>query len=107
MSGPNYYTRKRVPFAKQMIAGTEYLVVVGYSFPPENQEVDQELLSIISTSLKGIYYQDPILSGDEMRRQFQIPHTVFIKHISQNESFHIPVELKLKTSAPLRTEAEK
>lgn len=96
-SGVNHYTRNRIPYAKKIISDTEYLVVIGYSFPIDNYEVDAELFNEMNKGkLKGIYYQDPILNGENMRAVFEIDDKIFIKHIDRLDSFHIPIELKSK-----------
>ncbi|MCU0360022.1 MAG: hypothetical protein MUF75_04775 [Bacteroidia bacterium] len=95
-SGVNHYTRNRIPYAKKIVSDTEYLVVIGYSFPIDNFDFDCELFSAINSgNLKGIYYQDPVLNVESMRTQFKIDESIFIKHIAKKDTFHIPIELKL------------
>ena len=56
-----YYREK----ALESIEGTEILVVIGYSFPTFNRDIDKTTLSSISKSLKKVYVQAPAGDVDE------------------------------------------
>lgn len=49
---------KRFEDAKRIFENTKSLVIVGYSFPQENQEIDQELISKLPDGA-NIFIQDP------------------------------------------------
>jgi hypothetical protein len=73
----------------------KYLVVVGYSFPFYNRKVDKEIFDILKRNkgLKKIYFQDPVLSGEDLRSKFDLWEELPIVPIKQTDSFHIPFEL--------------
>ncbi len=48
--------RKR---AKKIFADTDILIIIGYSFPPFNKEIDKDLFSALRKSNLEIIYQDP------------------------------------------------
>ncbi len=86
---------KRIEIAKSIVKETDYLVVIGYSFPFFNREIDKEIFDTLieGNKLKKIYYQDPIRTGDFLREQFTIPLTVHIAHISDTQNYFVPNEL--------------
>lgn len=53
---PSYYSHKSA--AIEIAKETEYLVIIGYSFPVFNRAADRELIDKM-TKLKKIYIQDP------------------------------------------------
>ncbi len=79
-----------------MIKGTTILVVIGYSFPFFNREVDKKIINNIKKSgnlFKKIYYQDPIKDGQQLRSQFDIKAGhVEIVHIKDTTNFFVPFE---------------
>jgi hypothetical protein len=78
----------------KMINDTTIIVVVGYSFPFYNREIDKVVFGELNNSnkLKKIYYQDPVLNGEQLRAQFSLRDDLSIVHIPQTEKFHIPFE---------------
>jgi hypothetical protein len=78
----------------QMIESTSILVVIGYSFPFYNREIDKTIFNNLKSSgtLKKIYYQDPFLDGEQLRAQFSLNSDLQIVHIKNVDSFHIPFE---------------
>ena len=53
---------------------TEILVVIGYSFPPFNREIDQELFSKLNPNkIKKIVYQDPSANKQIIKNLFKTP----------------------------------
>ena len=60
--------------ALQIAQSTEYLVIIGYSFPVFNREMDLRLLKSM-TSLKKIYIQDP--NADEIKSTLETGFNVF------------------------------
>lgn len=82
----------------QMVKGTEILVVIGYSFPFFNREIDNEIINtMISSGLRKIYYQSPQLDGQFMYSQFDLEafknNGLEINHIKNCDQFFIPHEL--------------
>lgn len=88
------YHKNLMAYVKNMIAKTTIMVVVGYSFPFFNREVDKEIFAelIGQKSFKKIYYQDPVLTGEQLRSQFLLPEGFDIEHIKSINNFHIPFE---------------
>lgn len=80
--------------AKEIISGTEILVVIGYSFPFFNRTVDKQIFEVLKNnhSLK-IYYQNPSLDGSFLKKQFNLPTTISIEHIKEVNQFYVPFEL--------------
>ena len=79
----------------KMIQDTTILVVIGYSFPFFNREIDKQIFEHLKLgqTLKKIYYQDPVLTGEQLVSQFNIDKKeIEIVHISQTNNFHIPFE---------------
>jgi hypothetical protein len=88
---------RALPIAKEMIADTTILVIIGYSFPFFNREVDSALFKVLvdNKTLKKIYYQDPNpeRDGNFLYSQFDIPETIVIKHIKEVDQLYLPYEL--------------
>lgn len=76
-----------------MVSGTTILVVIGYSFPFFNREVDKQIFNELNNRvLKKIYFQDPVLNGKQLISQFGLSDNLKIEHIERTENFHIPFE---------------
>ncbi len=88
------YHSKLIEHVKAMIHDTSIMVVIGYSFPFFNREIDKMILKKLfeSNKLRKIYYQDPVLTGEQLRAQFNLPKYCEIVHIQQVSNFHIPFE---------------
>ncbi|OJW82885.1 MAG: hypothetical protein BGO69_02280 [Bacteroidetes bacterium 46-16] len=88
------YHNQLMQYAKKMIVGTTIIVVVGYSFPFFNREVDKEIFKALldGSQLRKIYYQDPVLDGQQLRAQFGFDKGIEIVHVKQTDSFHVPFE---------------
>ena len=79
-----------------MVEGTEYLVIIGYSFPFFNRHIDKQLLTTISPTLKKIYYQEPNtdISEDDLINKFDLQVSKEqIKMVRNQNQYHIPHEL--------------
>ena len=50
--------------ALNIFSKTDTLVIIGYSFPPFNKEIDQQLFKYFQGPNKRIFYQDPNASED-------------------------------------------
>lgn len=81
--------------AHKMIDGTTIIIIIGYSFPFFNRNIDNAIFSKIkeSNTLKKIYFQDPNLNGEFLRAQFDLKEDIEIEHVSKVDSFYIPFEL--------------
>lgn len=77
-----------------MIDGTTILVVIGYSFPFYNREFDKAIMNKLldNNQFNKIYYQDPVLTGEQLKTQFDFQRQITIRHIRQTDNFHIPFE---------------
>ncbi len=91
----NEITSKRGDYIKKIAEATNILVVVGYSFPFFNREVDKEIFANLKSGgrLKKIYYQDPVRTGDFLQSQFALPDYIEIKSYKEKDSYFIPLEL--------------
>lgn len=99
-------------FIKDHLYKTEYLVVIGYSFPFFNRKIDSKLFQLLcdGTRLKKIYFQNNKLNGSFLYNQFSLPRMlrksektmalfddhfsegIDIEHIADTDRFFIPVE---------------
>lgn len=79
----------------QMTDRVSIIVIIGYSFPFYNRDADKEIFKQLKErgNLRKIYYQDPVLDGQQLYSQFNLNQNVIeIVHIKQTENFHIPFE---------------
>ncbi|HTN18763.1 MAG TPA: hypothetical protein VL092_13820 [Chitinophagaceae bacterium] len=78
----------------KMVTDVTIVVVIGYSFPFYNREVDKRIFNQIlaGQKLHKIYYQDPRLNGQQLKAQFGLKEDINIVHIDQTDNFHIPFE---------------
>lgn len=53
--------------AIEIFGQTDILVIIGYSFPPFNKEIDRLLFEQLQNRKTKIYYQDPFASDDLLR----------------------------------------
>jgi len=80
--------------SKEIIKDSEVLVIIGYSFPFFNREIDKEILNTLTqTGLKKIYYQDKFRTGDFLQSQFGLDKTIEIKNVEKSDQLFIPIEL--------------
>lgn len=86
---------KSIEYAKKIASKTHVLVVIGYSFPFFNREIDQQIFQATKDSdkLSKIYFQDPYASGDFLKNQFGLKDQITIKDIKSNGNYFIPLEL--------------
>jgi hypothetical protein len=104
-----------IQIAKEIIKGTTILVVIGYSFPFYNREVDNAIIQTITAkekyTLKKIYFQDPFVDGEFLRKRYSlitpeesqqtvhmamnqyIKPGVEVEHITYTDQFYVPIEL--------------
>jgi len=80
---------------------TEILVIVGYSFPFFNRDVDTMIFQLLKSAnklqtinkLEKIYMQNPTLTGEFLYGQFRIHQNIPIIHIRDCDNYFIPPEL--------------
>ncbi len=91
----NETSQNRFEYVKKVALNTDILVVVGYSFPFFNRQIDKEIFSQLKEGgrLKKIYFQDPYKSGNFLQNQFNLPDSIEIKNIVEKDSYFIPMEL--------------
>lgn len=95
-------------YAKKLMNAADVLVVIGYSFPLFNREVDYDLLHAFiqpevalglpegSRHPKRIVIQNPSLTGESFKRMFEMTaggYTPDVESIPDAMSFHVPAEL--------------
>lgn len=80
---------KTMETASKQVLGTEVLIIIGYSFPFLNREVDRLIFDKMQDSLTKIYFQDPMLDGKFLRTQFNLTKNCTIKHIKDTNQFHV------------------
>jgi hypothetical protein len=87
--------RKRMEIATTIIKDTDILIIVGYSFPFFNREVDKQIFEAIKISgkLKKIIYQDPYKTGEFLRKQFNLSEDIEIVHVAETDNYFVPNEL--------------
>ncbi len=85
----------RIKIAQQMIEKTDVLVIIGYSFAPENNDVDQMIFSSkeARNRIERIYIQDPLKDGSDLISKLGFPNKgSLLQPIRQLGAFHIPDE---------------
>jgi hypothetical protein len=84
-----------INLAREMVHETTIVVVIGYSFPFFNRDIDKKVFTKLkeSNKLKKIYFQDPKLDGSFLKAQFDLADNIEIIHIKEVDSFYIPFEL--------------
>jgi hypothetical protein len=67
-------SQKAIETAKHLLRKTDTLVVVGYSFPYYNTDVDRELISSMNLNAanKKLFYQDPNASSVDLVEMFDL-----------------------------------
>jgi hypothetical protein len=88
------YHSEMMKHVVNMIKQTSILVVIGYSFPFFNREYDKQIFKQLTREglLRKIYYQDPVLTGEQLRAQFGLSKGIEIVHIKSTDNFHVPFE---------------
>ena len=91
----NATSQNRREYVKKVALNTDILVVVGYSFPFFNRQIDKEIFSHLKEGgrLKKIYFQDPYKSGIFLQNQFNLSDSIEIKTIVEKDNYFIPMEL--------------
>jgi hypothetical protein len=79
--------------AKQIMKMSDYLIIIGYSFPTFNRTVDRELLDCLKDTTK-IFIQSPSdgINGVVQRFNALSRRKFDIQQVDQTDEFHIPFE---------------
>ena len=81
------------------IAGSETLVVIGYSFPFFNRKTDEALIGLAAESLQQVYLQTNGDIGSKSRLMTILSHlgmsSIQIHEIAETDFFLIPNELQI------------
>jgi hypothetical protein len=85
------YHKEILEKIKPILNEVTIFVIIGYSFPFFNREVDKSIFEELK-NLKKIYYQNPTMNGQQLKNQFNLDNSIDIKHIQQTDNFHIPFE---------------
>ncbi len=86
----NKYAEKTRQEAEKIFSKTDILVIIGYSFPNFNKEIDKKLFSCLKENVK-VYFQDPQASEDYIKHLITTPFEYVILKDKVN-SFHLPYE---------------
>lgn len=89
------FNEQRLTVAKEIAYESKILVIIGYSFPFFNRNIDKEIMNAMIPNLDKIYFQDPYNDGSNLPGLFNMPTRLEsnIVHISQKDNYHIPYEL--------------
>jgi len=87
-----HFVSERLEYARGVARATDILVVIGYSFPFFNREIDNMIFKEMP-GLQKIYFQDPNLDGIYLRSQFSLSKEVQIENITQVSHYFVPFEL--------------
>jgi hypothetical protein len=83
------YTREQ---AIKIFSQTDILVIIGYSFPPFNKEIDSLLFEQLKNRKTKIYYQDPFASDDLLKILTNGFDTQIFPVRDKNDHFILPYE---------------
>src|SRR5690606_30848765 len=78
---------------KKLMSNTNILVIIGYSFPAFNRQIDQELIKAFEkgSEYKRVIYQDPNANEDTVKSLFHPSTDVHLEKKNINQ-FYIPHE---------------
>lgn len=89
-----HFANEKLEYAKALALDTDILVVIGYSFPFFNRDIDKEIFKEMRMGLNKIYFQDPYLDGKFLYSQFSLdPSSVYVEHIQNVNNYFVPYEL--------------
>ena len=91
----NEQFHEKMKVVDMLVKDVTILVVIGYSFPFFNRNIDMEVYKRLRSygQLRKIYFQDPFRDGKFLYNQFGIEKNIPIEHIPDVSSFLIPFEL--------------
>ncbi len=88
---------RAVTEAEKILSETDTLVIIGYSFPNFNNEIDKKLLAIFleqsnrKNNLK-VYYQDPRANKTLLSKRFGIDESIIEIDSTNMDQFILPLE---------------
>lgn len=89
----NTITNKGLEKAIEIMKKSSHIVIIGYSFPVFNREIDRRLFSPeITKNWEKIYYQDPLTDKEAFISTFGITKSERIKEIIKAKQFFLPFE---------------
>lgn len=91
-SWEDHKKQENAEYLATMCAGAEILVIIGYSFPFFNRNIDKDIFGYMRSSLKKIYIQNILPMADQLKAQFNL-YDLNVVDITQTSQFHIPYEL--------------
>lgn len=82
---------------RQAVKSTSILIVIGYSFHPVNQEIDEFILKALLSSVKKVYVQDgnPDRVVDRIRSEMEQPTDVGFEKRTDLSDFLMPNDVNL------------
>ena len=83
--------KQKREYAKKVFKESDVIVVIGYSFPPFNRQVDQMLFNELKGRKTRIYYQDPNASESLIKNYVDDDCEVIIIN-DRLEQFMVPYE---------------
>lgn len=86
----NDVARKAIINARNIMKNTQYLVIIGYSFPVFNRTIDRTMFGSLER-LQKIYYQDPNANAQSLSTTFNIPVNI-VHEIDNVDQFFLPFE---------------
>jgi hypothetical protein len=91
----NQIAQNSFQVARNIMKETDVLIVIGYSFPFFNREIDKQLInSFIEADKEGkMYIQNPIDTTSFIKKQFNIQDQLDIEYIQNTEQFFLPYSL--------------
>ncbi len=88
-------SKRAIHEATRIMDTTDYLVIIGYSFPVFNREIDRKLFKSFSVTNRTIYYQDPKANKNSLSNTFKIRAKSLITEIKEEDElqqFFLPFE---------------
>lgn len=92
-------SKTSISYAAKIMSETEIFIIVGYSFPTFNDEIDKFLFESLhkSSKFRKIYFQDPNASLELLKSRFDIKESK-VEVIKDVKQFYLPLGLpKLNT----------
>ena len=88
------FIENRIKKAKAIAKNTNIIIIIGYSFPYFNREIDKKLFKVMIESgpFEKIYFQDPHNDGKFLSEQLELPGNIKIEHINDVDNYYIPSE---------------
>jgi hypothetical protein len=87
-------SQKALEYAEQIMSDTDILVIIGYSFPSFNQEIDKRLFAKFSRGRDSykIYYQDPNANAISLANKMDLRKDMIVEEKNDMRQFIIPYE---------------